>query len=111
MVSSPAPSLSDEQADIGTTVLEVGDSQILLDIATPPPESGDGAWAELRMHADGVALFGSEQSEFKRGKADASTVISAALFFPRCNQGRRRSSLRQGRMPCDGQPCSPVRGT
>ncbi|MFJ3953790.1 hypothetical protein ACIPXV_27815 [Streptomyces libani] len=56
MISGPAQSPGDEQADIGAAVSEVGDSQFLLDLATPPPESVDGTWAELRVHADGVAL-------------------------------------------------------
>ncbi|MEU8916808.1 hypothetical protein [Streptomyces nigrescens] len=56
MISGPAPSPGDEQAGISAAVLEVGDSQLLLGLATPPPESVDGTWAELRVYADGVAL-------------------------------------------------------
>ncbi|MEU8780359.1 hypothetical protein [Streptomyces sp. NPDC048637] len=41
----------------GAAVLEMGDSQILFDLATPPPEPVDGTWVELRVDADGVALW------------------------------------------------------
>jgi hypothetical protein len=41
----------------GAAVLEMGDSQILFDLAAPPPESIDRAWVEISVEAGRVALW------------------------------------------------------
>jgi hypothetical protein len=43
----------------GAAVLQIGDSQILFDLAVPPPESIDRAWVEISVEADRVALWPS----------------------------------------------------
>ncbi|MFD6275660.1 hypothetical protein ACFWFI_08820 [Streptomyces sp. NPDC060209] len=38
--------------------LEVGDSQILFDVADPPPPAAvDGTWVEVRVERDSVSLY------------------------------------------------------
>lgn len=41
----------------GAAALEMGDSQVLFDLAAPPPESIDRAWVEISAGADRVALW------------------------------------------------------
>ncbi|MFE5587149.1 hypothetical protein [Kitasatospora sp. NPDC056531] len=38
----------------GTAVLELGDSQVLFDVGSPPPP--DSAWVEIRVEADKLEL-------------------------------------------------------
>ncbi|MFD3613403.1 hypothetical protein ACFWXA_36260 [Streptomyces atroolivaceus] len=42
----------------GGAVLEVGESQILFDLADPPPPVAvDGTWVEVRAERDSVSLY------------------------------------------------------
>ena len=41
----------------GAAALEMGGSQVLFDLAAPPPESIDRAWVEISVGADRVALW------------------------------------------------------
>lgn len=41
----------------GAAVLEMGDSQILFDLAAPPPKSIDRTWAEVSVAADTVSVW------------------------------------------------------
>ncbi|MGI5227679.1 hypothetical protein [Actinoallomurus sp. CA-142502] len=41
----------------GAAVLEMGDSQILFNLAAPPPESIDRAWVEISAEADKITLW------------------------------------------------------
>lgn len=43
--------------DDGSGVLEMGDSQILLDLAAPVPKEIDGAWVEIRVPENSVAIW------------------------------------------------------
>jgi hypothetical protein len=41
----------------GAAYLQMGDSPILFDLASPVPASADGAWVEIIVEADSVALY------------------------------------------------------
>ncbi|GLY74205.1 hypothetical protein [Actinoallomurus iriomotensis] len=41
----------------GAAVLVMGDSQILFNLAAPPPESIDRAWVEISAEADKITLW------------------------------------------------------
>ncbi|WP_051468177.1 hypothetical protein [Actinomadura oligospora] len=41
----------------GAAVLEMGEAQILFDVAAAPPRSVDGAWVQIRVAADCVGLW------------------------------------------------------
>jgi hypothetical protein len=43
----------------GAAALEMGDAQILFDVATPPTENIDRAWVEISVQANAVTLWPS----------------------------------------------------
>ncbi|MCX5395998.1 hypothetical protein [Streptomyces sp. NBC_00102] len=65
----PSPALSEDGGQVvfrgrlalpgdGGAVLEVGDAQILFDVAGPPPPvAADGGWVEIRVERDSVSLY------------------------------------------------------
>lgn len=68
-VVSSSPALSEDGDQVvfrgrlsltvdGGAVLELGDSQILFDLADPPPPvAADGTWVEIRVQRTGVSLY------------------------------------------------------
>jgi hypothetical protein len=41
----------------GAAVLELGESQVLFDLASPPPDDADGAWVEISVATENVAVW------------------------------------------------------
>ncbi|MFF3359729.1 hypothetical protein ACFYWN_45900 [Streptomyces sp. NPDC002917] len=68
-VALSSPALSEDGSQVvfrgrlsltgdGGAVLEVGDSQILFDLADPPPSvAADGTWVEVRVERASVSLY------------------------------------------------------